>query len=267
MTTIDARALLKEMRLSSPLIHHLTNWVTINDCAQVTRHWGCLPVMAHALEEVEEMAGFAGALVLNIGTLTPEFIEAMLKAAAAANKKGAPVVLDAVGAGATKLRTDSCRRLLNEVRIDVVKGNAGEVGTLAGVQAEVRGVESIGVRGEPTDFARSLAKNLDAVVAITGKTDVVSDGKRTLKLHYGHPMMGTVVGTGCVSASTIGCFVAVGPDKTLATAAALGAYGIAGERAAKKSEGPGDFFLHFRNEIARMAAEDGPLTIEAEEVK
>lgn len=267
MTTIDARALLKQMRRGAPLIHHLTNWVTINDCAQATRHWGCLPVMAHAIEEVEEMAALAGALVLNIGTLTPELIEAMVKAAAAANKKDIPVVLDAVGAGATKLRTESCRRLLSQARIDIIKGNAGEIATLAGVQAEVRGVESIKVGGKAADFARELAKSSSAVVAVTGKTDIVSDGARTFALDYGHPLMGAVVGTGCVSSSTVGCFAAVGEDTTLAVAAALGAYGMAGERAAKKSKGPGDFFKKFFNEIAKMAADDAPLKIEAREIK
>jgi len=267
MATIDARALLHEMRQRAPLVHHLTNWVTINDCAQVTRHWGCLPVMAHAIEEVEEMAAIAGALVLNIGTLTPGLIDAMAKAAVAANKKGIPVVLDAVGAGATKLRTESCRRLLHAARIDVIKGNAGEIATLAGVQAEVRGVESISTAGDAFDFARELAKDRNAVVAITGKTDIVSDGKRTFALDYGHPLMGRVVGTGCVGTSTLGCFAAVSPDLTLAAAAALGAYGIAGERAAKRSEGPGDFFKNFFNEIAKMARDETPLTVEAVEVK
>ena len=104
-------------------------------------------------------------------------------------------------------------------------------------------------------------------MAVTGKTDIVSDGRRTLALDYGHALMGQVVGTGCMSSSTVGCFAAVGPDLTLATAAALGAYGIAGERGAKRSEGPGDFFQNFFNEIAKMAADDAPLAIEAREVR
>lgn len=253
MTQLKAAETLKLMREKSPLVHHITNWVTINDCAQIVRRWGCLPVMAHAIEEVEDMVALASALVLNIGTLTPELIEAMLKAARAANKKGIPVVLDAVGAGATRLRTDQALRLLGEAHIDVLKGNAGEVATLAGVKAEVRGVESISVGGDMGQAAKSLAARLKNIVAVTGVSDLVTDGRKILRVDYGHPLMGKVVGTGCVSTSTVGCFLAVGKDRLRLAAEALACFSLAGERAAKTAKGPGDFMAAMFNEIVKMA--------------
>lgn len=237
---IDAYSILKSVREKKPLIHHLTNWVTIYDCANVTRTIGALPVMAHAPEEVAQMAGIASALVLNIGTLTKDFVNSMIIAGKAANKKGIPIVLDAVGAGATGLRTSECKRLLKELRIDIIKGNAGEISTLAGVEAEVRGVESVKA-GEPVKVAESLARTAGAVVVITGKTDIVSDGKGTYKIHNGHELMGKVVGTGCMAASVIASFAAVEEDYAKAAAGALACFGIAGEIASKEAKGPGTF--------------------------
>lgn len=236
---IQAYAILEKVRAQKPLVHHLTNWVTIYDCAQVTRTVGALPVMAHAPEEVAQMAGIASALVLNIGTLTKEFVDAMIIAGKAANKKGIPIVLDAVGAGATAFRTEETKRLLKELKIDIIKGNAGEISTLAGVEAEVRGVESV-KSGDPVKVAESLAKTAGAVVVITGKADTVSDGKKTYKINNGHEMMGKVVGTGCMAASVIASFAAVEKDYAKAAAAALSCYGIAGElaAAAKDVKGP-----------------------------
>ncbi|MBU0762731.1 MAG: hydroxyethylthiazole kinase [Candidatus Altiarchaeota archaeon] len=230
----------------------MTNWVTIYDCANMTRAFGALPVMAHAKEEVEEMVGLASALVLNIGTLTPEFIDAMIVAGKAANKKCIPVVLDAVGAGATKLRTKSTLRMLGEVKVDILKGNYGEVGVIAGVEAEVKGVESMGLTGDPAEIARMLGERLGNTVVMTGKTDIVSDGKTTYFVENGHEMMGSIVGTGCMAASVIGAFVAVEEDNALAAASALGVYGIAGEIAAEKSMGPGTFKEQFYDAVSGL---------------
>jgi len=266
MTKLNAGETLKTMQEKSALVHHITNWVTINDCAQIVRHWGCLPVMAHAKEEVEEMVGLAGALALNIGTLTLELIESMLLAAKAANRKGIPVALDAVGVGATKLRTEQAHRLINEAKIDILKGNAGEIATLAGVEAEVRGVESISVGGDITGAARKLAARLGNIVAVTGAADIVSDGNLTLEVAYGHPIMGRVVGTGCISTSTVGCFVTTGKDYLRLTAEALACFGVAGERAAAKAMGPGDFIPNLYNQIIEMRRNPDALKLEAREI-
>lgn len=260
----QAHKTIVKMREKSALIHHITNWVTINDCAQIVRRWGCLPVMAHAKEEVGEMVNLAGALVLNIGTLTVELVDAMISAGKTANKKGIPVVLDAVGVGATKLRTEQAKRLLDEIRIDILKGNAGEIATLAGVEAEVKGVESISVSGDAGETAKTLAKKLGNIVAITGAVDLVSDGKTILALKYGHPLMGEVVGTGCVCASTIGCFASVGGDYLGLTAQALGCFGLAGEQASGQAS-PGDFMWRFFNVIDEMSKNPKELEIVAEE--
>src|SRR6476660_9786628 len=141
--------MLRELRERKPLVHQITNYVVMNETANATLALGALPVMAHAREEVEEMAAIAGALVLNIGTLSPHWVEAMLLAGRVANERGIPVVLDPVGAGATTYRTETAKRILDEIDVTVLRGNAGEVATLVGVDAEVRDVESIGAGGDP----------------------------------------------------------------------------------------------------------------------
>jgi hydroxyethylthiazole kinase len=259
MATLFARQAgraLSEVRAKRPLVHHITNWVTISECASITRAVGALPVMAHAADEVEEMVGIAGALVLNIGTLTPELVDAMVKAGKKANEKGIPVVLDAVGAGATKLRTESVRRILADVKVAVVKGNAGEIATAAGGQAEVRGVESVSLVGNAADHARALAKSAGCAVAVTGVVDIVTDGRRTFFVKNGHPRMGEVVGTGCMAASVIGAFCAVEKDSTLAAACALCAYDIAGEKAALDARGPGSMKVNLFDAAATLVPDD-----------
>ncbi len=249
----DSYSILQRVREGKPLVHHITNWVTIYDCANMTRAFGALPVMAHAREEVEDMVSIAGALVLNIGTLTPELIDTMIVAGMAANRKGIPVVLDAVGAGATKLRTDSTLRILDRVGVDILKGNYGEVGVVAGVQAQVKGVESMGLSGDPGEVAERLSKKLKNTVAMTGKTDIVSNGKTTYFIDNGHPLMGSVVGTGCMAASVLGAFAAVEKDYATAAVAALSIYGIAGEIAASNANGPGTFREQFFDAAANIS--------------
>src|SRR5829696_8607545 len=153
-THVSPGATLQRLREAKPLVHQITNYVVMNETANATLALGALPVMAHAREEVEEMVALAGALVLNIGTLSPHWVDAMLAAGRGANERGVPVVLDPVGAGATRYRTETAKRILGEVDVAVLRGNAGEVATLVGVDAEVRGVESIGGAGDPAGLAR-----------------------------------------------------------------------------------------------------------------
>jgi hydroxyethylthiazole kinase len=237
-----AGADLAAIRERRPLVHQITNYVVMNETANATLALGALPVMAHAIEEVEEMASVAGALVINIGTLSQHWIEAMLLAAKAANRAGAPVVLDPVGAGATTLRTETAKRLLAEVDIAVVRGNAAEVATLVGRRAEIRGVESMGAGDSGGELARAAASELGCVVAVTGPVDHVSDGQRGVAVANGHELLSTVTGTGCMSTALTGCFLAVAPERPLEAAAeALVAFGVAGEDAAKGAKGPGTF--------------------------
>ena len=239
---ISAGTTLRAMREQKPLVHQITNYVVMNETANATLALGALPVMAHAGEEVEEMARIASALVLNIGTLSRHWVDAMLLAGRTATERGIPIVLDPVGAGATTYRTETARRILDEVGVTVLRGNAGEVATLVGAAAEVRGVESISTGIEPADLAREAARTLGVIASVTGPVDHVSDGERVLAIANGDPLLATVTGTGCMSSAITGCFLAAKPDEPLEAAAeALAAFGVAAEAAAAGAQGPGTF--------------------------
>ena len=233
--------MLERVRQQKPVVHHLTNWVTIYDCAQAVKSLGASPVMAHAREEVADMVQIASALVLNIGTLTPEMIEAMKLAARGANGKGVPVILDVCGAGATALRDQKCLELLDDARINVIKGNASEIARVSGESVRTKGVDATEVAGDLAVLAGKLARRRNATVVITGKEDIVTDGQKTYLVGNGHVMMTQVVGTGCMAASVIGAFAAVERNLALAAACALVCYGVAGEIAAEKAAGPASF--------------------------
>src|SRR4051812_39458716 len=218
--SISAGATLRTLREKKPLVHQITNYVVMNETANATLAIGALPVMAHAREEVEEMVRLAGALVVNIGTLSPPWVDAMVAAGRAAGERGIPLVLDPVGAGATSYRTETARRLLAEVPVTVLRGNAGEVATLVGIEAEVRGVESIGAGADAAELAREAARTLGLVASVTGPVDHVSDGERVVSVANGHPLLAAVTGTGCISSALTGCFLAAVPGSTVEAAAA-----------------------------------------------
>ncbi len=238
---INAFEVLEKVRLKKPVVHHLTNWVTIYDCANVVKVLGASPVMAHAPEEVAEMAKIASSLVLNIGTLTIDFIEAMKIAARSANKKGIPVVLDVCGAGATHLRDRKSFELLDEVKIDIIKGNASEIARIAGEEVKTKGVDSGKVKKDLLRLAKVLALRRKCTVVATGKEDIITDGERFYVVKNGHPLMTHIVGTGCMVTSVIGTFCAVHEDLLYASACALLCFEIAAELAAKDTQGPGQF--------------------------
>jgi hydroxyethylthiazole kinase len=251
--TVSPGVTLRTLREQKPLVHQITNYVVMNETANATLALGALPVMAHAGEEVEEMVQLAGALVINIGTLSPHWVDAMLGAGKAANAAGVPVVLDPVGSGATRYRTDTARRILDEVQVAVLRGNAGEVATLVGVEAEVRGVESMDVGGEPSELARAAAQNLGLVASVTGVVDHVSDGERVLAVSNGHRLLASVTGTGCMSSAITGCFLAAKKEDPLgASAEALAAFGVAGEDAARDAKGPGTFHVNLYDALAAL---------------
>ncbi|MFH1126944.1 MAG: hydroxyethylthiazole kinase, partial [archaeon] len=187
---INISNLLETLKQKRPIIHHITNYVTVNECANITLAIGAAPVMAHAKEEVEEMVSISNALVLNIGTLDPAQIESMLLAGKKANELNIPIILDPCGAGATRLRTEAAKKLIKQLKIAIIKGNAGEIGTLAEVEAEVHGVESGGMFGDTQKVAQSLAKKTGSTVVITGKIDIVADKDRIYRIENGSPMTG-----------------------------------------------------------------------------
>jgi hydroxyethylthiazole kinase len=251
--TISPGRTLGLLREGKPLVHQITNYVVMNETANATLALGALPVMAHAREEVEDMVALAGALVLNVGTLSPHWVEAMILAGRAANARDVPVVLDPVGAGATRYRTDTVRRILDEVQVTVLRGNQGEVATLVGVEAEVRGVESIGVGEEAGELARAAGRSLSVVASVTGPVDHISDGDRVLAVANGHELLAAVTGTGCMSSAITGCFLAAKPEATLEAAAeALAAFGVAAEDAAVEARGPGSFHVGLYDALAAL---------------
>jgi len=240
--TLSTGADLAAIRERKPLVHQITNYVVMNETANATLALGALPVMAHAREEVEEMAALAAALVINIGTLSPSWVEAMLAAGRAANGAGVPIVLDPVGAGATRYRTETARRLLDELDVAVVRGNAAEIATLAGREAEIRGVESIAASDSAVELAQAAAASLGTVAAVTGAVDRISDGEQTIAVENGDPLLAAITGSGCMATAITGCFLAVRAEAPLSAAAeALVAFGVAGEEAAREARGPGSF--------------------------
>jgi hydroxyethylthiazole kinase len=249
---LDIYRVLEQVRRQSPVVHHLTNWVTIYDCAQVVKTLGASPVMAHAPEEVSEMARIASALVLNIGTLTSELVEAMKLALKSANHKGIPVVLDVCGAGATALRDQKSFELLAAGRIDVLKGNASEIARIAGEPVHTRGVDAAETSANLAKLAQALAQKHTNVVVVTGKQDIVTDGRRTFFVDNGHELMTRIVGTGCMAASVIGAFTAVEPDLVKAATSALACYGLAAEIAAEKATGPLNFKERLFDTLANL---------------
>jgi hydroxyethylthiazole kinase len=243
-----ARAAIDQIAAAKPLVHQITNVVVTNDSANLTLAYGALPVMAYAPEEVAEMASIAQALVLNIGTLSTGEIEAMLIAGKAAGDKGIPILLDPVGAGATRFRTESALRLLRELPITVLRGNRGEVGALVGA-GEVRGVEATGDE-DPETVARAAHETFGVTTAVTGPVDVIVGDTQTLHVANGHPLLARITGSGCMASAAIGIFLTAGDDPALQAALALGTYGLAAERAAVGAGGPGTFRARLLDEVA-----------------
>lgn len=250
--------LLNKVRNEKPLIHNITNVVVTNFTANGLLALGASPVMAYAAEEVAEMAAMAGSLVLNIGTLNSTVVDSMLIAGKAANEHGVPVILDPVGAGATAFRTDTALRLMEELEISIIRGNAAEIANVAGEKWDIHGVDAGEAAGDVIALAVSAAKKLNTVVALTGKDDIITDGRATVIVHNGHPILTKVTGTGCLLTSVIGAFAAVEKNPLTAAAAAIVTYGVAAERAAEKSaeKGAGSFQIEFLNQLYKVNEDD-----------
>lgn len=256
---MEGRALmtLEQIRKENPLIHCMTNVVVTNFTANGLLAMGASPVMAYAKEEVTDMASVSGALLLNIGTLSTEQIEAMILAGQAANKAGVPVILDPVGAGATSFRTDMSKRILDQVEVTVLRGNAGEIASLIGVAANVKGVDGT-MEGDTVELAKQAAELFHCVTVVTGAVDVITDGSLVHTIYNGHFWLTKVVGTGCLLGAVIGAYMAVGRHDVLdGAAAAVAYYGIAAERAFSQTNeaGIGAFQQAFLNELHLLTDE------------
>lgn len=255
---IDIQALvhdLKTVREESPLVHNITNYVVMNNTANGLLSVGASPVMAHAIDEVADMAGIASALVINIGTLDAQWVESMLIAGKTALAKGTPVILDPVGAGATPYRTKVCKQIIEECRPSIIRGNASEIMALCDAGVQTKGVDSTDSSDIALDSAKTLAKQTGAIVVVSGQTDYITDGTNVETVKNGNPMMARVTGMGCTATAMVAAFAAVNPDMLNAATHGMAIMGIAGEVAARKSSGNGSLQVNFLDELYNLNEE------------
>ena len=250
--------MMQKVRVTCPLVHHITNYVTVNNCANMCICAGGSPVMSDAAEDVPDMVKLASSLVLNIGTLNPRTVESMLIAGKKANELGIPIILDPVGVGATQYRTDTAWNLIDSLKIDVIKGNHGEISVLAGLGGRVRGVDSESGGNEIGEAARILAEKTGAIVAATGEVDYVSDGETITELSNGSPAMGSVSGTGCMLSSVVGAYVGACGVSVDSVVAAISVLNIASEVAVNEGKvyGPGSFKTKLFDAVYNLSEED-----------
>ncbi len=247
-----------EVRNKKPLVHHITNYVTVNDCANITLTIGASPVMADDIGEVEEMVSFASSLVLNIGTLNSRSIESMLAVGKKAKERGIPIVFDPVGVGATSLRTATAKRIIEEVEPSVIRGNMSEIKILAGADAQIKGVDSTADEEDGKLIAKQLSKKCNCVIAITGKQDIIAHGDRVCLIDNGHPILSQVTGTGCMATSLIASFCGATEDCFVGAAAGIMTMGLAGELAQQSlqaGEGIGTFRMRLFDAVWTMTPE------------
>lgn len=262
----DLKRLLIKIRNERPLVHNITNYVVMNFTANTLLAMGASPVMAHARNEVEEMVSLAKALVINLGTLSDQWIDAMFLAGKKANSCDLPVMLDPVGSGATSLRTATTRKMVRELKLAVVRGNASEILSIASAGTLTKGVDTRHNVEEVVEIAKDTAKEINSVVAITGEVDLITNGTRVVRCRNGHPLMGKVTGTGCAATAAIAAFAAVTQDAMEATAAGLAFFGLAGEMAAETSQAPGSFMIALIDSLYNIDPEYFQVRARLEEV-
>lgn len=256
---LEIGKLLEEVRNKKPLVHNITNYVTVNDCANILLAIGTSPIMADDINEAADITKISSALVINIGTLNERTIESMIVSGKKANELNIPVVFDPVGAGASEFRNVTTKRIIEEVKISVLRGNMSEIKFIAGLQATTKGVDASeldtkGGNDEGINVAKNLASKLNCTVAITGVTDIVSDGKRVAILENGHKMLANVTGTGCMTTALVGGFCGAGSDFFVAAVSGIISMGIAGEIAFEKAGqiGTGSFHIAIIDAISNL---------------
>ena len=251
-----AGAIVEQVREQVPLVHCMTNYVTVNDVANALLAIGASPIMSDDCHDVEDIVSISKALVLNIGTLNARTIDSMLLAGKKANTLGIPVILDPVGAGASAYRNATTERILREVKLTALRGNLSEVSFVAGLEVSTKGVDSSDADADKdaVAVAKTVAKKLGCTVAITGAVDTITDGTRVVQIHNGHPMLSKVTGTGCLTSGLTGAFVAAGEDTVYACAAAIAATGMAGEIAYEQAgdKGTGSFHIALIDALSKI---------------
>lgn len=257
--TKSVASLLTELRERVPLVHSITNYVTVNDVANVLLAIGASPIMADDIEETADITAISTALVINIGTLNERTITSMTASGKKANEMGIPVVFDPVGAGASNLRNDTVKELLEEVRMAVIRGNLSEISFIAGLEVSTKGVDSAEAdeKNDPMAVAKAVARKFGCVAAITGAVDTISDGTRTVKIKNGTKMLSKVTGTGCMATALVGAFAGAGRDYLAAAVGGVSAMAMAGESAFEKAGniGTGSFRIAIIDALSRMDAE------------
>jgi hydroxyethylthiazole kinase len=246
----------QNIRKVSPVVHNITNYVVMNSTANALLAIGASPVMAHAMEEMDEMVNIASALVINIGTLSREWIKAMFKAAEKANVRGIPIILDPVGAGATSFRTETAREFIKTFRPSLIRGNASEIMSVFENTGKTKGVDSTETSHDAVSAGKGINEAYGSAVCISGETDYIIGAERLIEVRNGHPMMTKVTGMGCAATALCGAFSAVNKNYALAAAQAMAVMGVAGEIAADGSSGPGTLQVRFLDALYNLSIED-----------
>lgn len=243
------------VRQQAPLVHNITNYVVMNNTANALLALGASPVMAHAVEEVKEMVAIASALVINMGTLSEKWVEAMLMAGNAAHDKGIPVIFDPVGVGATPYRNQVAAMIVKTCRPDIIRGNASEIMSLAKESNATKGVDSTVSSDSALEAAKRLSLETGAVIVISGETDFITNGKQVATVKNGSSLMPRVTGMGCTATAVLGAFAAVNNNPLQAAVHAMTVMGVAGELATEKAAGPGTMQLHFLDALYNLTAD------------
>ncbi len=258
------KSLFENVKLNPPLVHNITNYVTVNDCANIVLASGGAPLMADDIDEVEDIVSISNALNINIGTLNKRTVESMVKAGKKANELGMVVILDPVGVGASNLRNESVKILIDEIKFSVIKGNMSEIKALytktkntGGVDVQEEDVIDNQNIEESIEFVKKVAKRFNCVIAVTGAIDIVTDGEKVRLIRNGHEMMARITGTGCMTSSVIATYCGSNKDDVLsATVMAITVMGLAGEKAYEKtvakSEGTGSFRTYLMDSVSLM---------------
>ncbi|AHF96930.1 MAG: hydroxyethylthiazole kinase [Desulfurella sp.] len=248
--------IITEIRQKSPLVYNITNFVVTNISANALLALGASPIMSYAKQEAIDLIKISSALLINMGTPTPDIIETMLIAAKTANNASIPVVFDPVGVGASKFRNEIAQEILSKVKIDIIKGNASEIANLCGVNIQTKGVESNTYIENIADLTKDLAKKHHCIVCATGKTDIVSDGNKVYACENGHEFLTKITGSGCILGSIAAAAAGVCNDYLKATVASCLIVGISGEIAASKSNLLGNFQVEFFNALSTFEPEN-----------
>ena len=258
--------LLNRLKNKKPLIHNITNYVTVNDCANILLAIGASPIMADDLKEAADITSIASALVINIGTLNERTIESMIASGKKANELNIPVVLDPVGAGASLFRNETTKRILEEIKISVLRGNMSEIKFIAGLESETKGVDASesdlkSDSDEGIRVAKSLAKRFNCTVAITGVCDIVSDGEKSVTIENGTKMLSNVTGTGCMTTALVGGYLGACETKEdlfIAAISGIVSMGICGEIAEERAGniGLGSFHMAIIDAVSNLDEEN-----------